>query len=808
MVLRLLRGVLARTEAAQAAYAAELAQKAGDGTRFRNLSAYACTVLIRLAGVEPAFASRPHPGDFTDALVRLAGADHIALCRAGGLYAVALDHAGDYGQCLGFGLPVLSVIRSLTTPKDRVSLGELLAALGDAYRWLDQPDKAAICDQEWDALEAEIQKATSAPPWLVAMSDADLHWMAGRSEAAIATLTMEIDAQTTRRGASARQAAPWVALMEAMRGSFQALRARDPDAALAAARREAEAAWRVGEASYDLAAHLLLGRAQSVLDWGTDPAKVRPSACRALVFARDVRNKQALRWQVLEMLWLSARSSAERVLLGKLAVGEVLSLRADLSELDATLGGTEEGRLARLFAKLVADLVTEGRLAEASFVMSLRRQKEVLPERTDLRGSQAYEDALLVGPEQGAAMIYYAARNSDEPSRAEALLAEMGAFIAEAVRAADSGAPGPALEGLQDQLGASDALLQVMPGAEETRVIVHTARRTLSFKANISARRINEWVFDALRKIEAGATMAELPELAELHAHLVAPWFAAMAEDGASRLVVAASGPLQTLPWGTLHDTTRWLIEDVSICRAASESRAKPPRGPGSPQIFIGGTGRGVEGRVAPIDVTRELEGLCEIARRVGEVTFAPEADFTRECLLAAMRTHDLVSVSAHCLLDPLSPRQSKLLLGDGSSISLELLADAPTTCDLVILSACDTGRSGAALQPGSDVAIDRLLIRSGARAVVSTAWRVDNVSHTELMLSLFDQLLGEGAPPDIALASAQRAMIRGAVVADDSAEDWSSPCYWAAPMLTGDWEPTTQRWLGVTAGRDRPPGN
>jgi CHAT domain-containing protein len=781
----------ARTRAASKAAhsSAERAQRSGDHQRFREMATLSCVLMIRSAGIQPNLETRPHPQEFADALAQLEGPDLTALIRAGGLYAVALAQAGDYGQCIGFGVPGLTTLQAMGDSAAMVAQLELLAALGSSYRALGDVDKAAHCNKAWDELQGEVLRLHPQPSWMLAFSSADSLWTGGSHIEAIAVLNAELKAHKARRGRQRRDASDWICLITAMRNTFVALHSGTTAEAVRAAIAEAVAAWHMRIASYDIAPELLLGRGSEIVDKGADPAEIRELAFLALVFARDVRNKQALRWRVLNALVPSARSSAEATLLCKLAVEEILSLQSDLSNIDETLGGTEEGKLARLFSGLVSRLIAEGRLAEASIVMNLRWQKEIMVNSAIERAGFSPNATLLVGEERAAAMIYYAARNSSEAPRAAALMVQMGDYIGAAVANAPD-TESKALAAAQSQLAKGDALLQVMPGASETSVIVQTTNRMISRTVPVSSRQINDWVFRSLQKIEKRASMEQIPELAAIFTQVISPALSNFPDGELNRLIVASTGALQSLPWACLHDGQRWLIERYSVCRASTEAGSWS-ESPASPiRLFIGGTGKGIDGVVGDIDIFSELEGLRAIGKNAGEVRFAPEVEFTREALLAGLQTSTILSVSAHCFPDKLSPRQSRLMLGDGQTILLDDLAQVPVSCDLVVLSACETGRIGSSLIPGGDVAIDRLLCTSGVRSVVSTAWAVNNNSQTKLMLGFFEYLLAARLEKDVALAQVQRCMIAKAVRSNDPQEDWSHPYYWAAPMLTGNWQP------------------
>jgi CHAT domain-containing protein len=74
---------------------------------------------------------------------------------------------------------------------------------------------------------------------------------------------------------------------------------------------------------------------------------------------------------------------------------------------------------------------------------------------------------------------------------------------------------------------------------------------------------------------------------------------------------------------------------------------------------------------------------------------------------------------------------------------------------DLVVLSACDTGR-GQTTGGGDVLGLTRGLLAAGARAAVVSLWPVDDVS-TSLLMGAFYRHLRAGATPAAVLQAAQR---------------------------------------------------
>jgi CHAT domain-containing protein/Tfp pilus assembly protein PilF len=113
----------------------------------------------------------------------------------------------------------------------------------------------------------------------------------------------------------------------------------------------------------------------------------------------------------------------------------------------------------------------------------------------------------------------------------------------------------------------------------------------------------------------------------------------------------------------------------------------------------------------------------------------------------------------------------------DGALQAWEFGTSLPLHADLVVLSACETGRGEAARGEGL-VGLTRALQAAGARSVVATHWQVADEAAAELMVR-FHELLREGAPKDEALRKAMK------VTAER--EQTAHPFFWAPFFLTGD---------------------
>lgn len=161
--------------------------------------------------------------------------------------------------------------------------------------------------------------------------------------------------------------------------------------------------------------------------------------------------------------------------------------------------------------------------------------------------------------------------------------------------------------------------------------------------------------------------------------------------------------------------------------------------------------------------------------------------DATKEALREHIEAADVIHLATHGCTDPTRAMSSGLLLaapGNGAGSDADNVLQAweihsrfKLKAELVVLSACDTGR-GEAIAGEGLIGLTRALQYAGARSIVASLWTADDQSTLTLMVA-FHRNLRKGLAKDEAL---RRAM---ASVREDPHS--SHPYYWAAFYLTGD---------------------
>ncbi|MFE7096575.1 CHAT domain-containing protein [Streptomyces erythrochromogenes] len=118
-----------------------------------------------------------------------------------------------------------------------------------------------------------------------------------------------------------------------------------------------------------------------------------------------------------------------------------------------------------------------------------------------------------------------------------------------------------------------------------------------------------------------------------------------------------------------------------------------------------------------------------------------------------AQARYEVVHLACHCRLDRERPAGSGILLADGE-LTAEGLLTVRLDVRLVVLSGCDTGAQEQ--RKGNELmGLTRQFLHAGARSVLVSRWRVDDVAGALLMADFYERL-GHGSPLAAALSAAR----------------------------------------------------
>ncbi|MFL5625064.1 MAG: CHAT domain-containing protein, partial [Ktedonobacteraceae bacterium] len=209
-------------------------------------------------------------------------------------------------------------------------------------------------------------------------------------------------------------------------------------------------------------------------------------------------------------------------------------------------------------------------------------------------------------------------------------------------------------------------------------------------------------------------------------------------------LIVVPYGMLHYLPFHCLFDGVQFVVErlDVSylpaaalwdICRQRGQ-RACAKREPLSHALVLGLSDGG------RLEYAVHEAGV--VAHKLGARPMLDSAA-TASLLWQYGSRSPVVHIAAHGLFRLDAPNFSHIKLADRQLSTIEVFNLDLSSCSLVTLSACETGR---AVIGGVDevIGLGRGFLYAGAASLLPTLWKVDDASSAELMEMFYQALLGE----------------------------------------------------------------
>lgn len=285
-----------------------------------------------------------------------------------------------------------------------------------------------------------------------------------------------------------------------------------------------------------------------------------------------------------------------------------------------------------------------------------------------------------------------------------------------------------------------------------------------------------------------------------------------------SKLVVIPDGLLNNVPFESLVHKDRYLIEDHQISYLPSASligllqQAAKSASDGGGQMDLlafgdpafqqsskisptrkGRTARSQEDRQAwdwdrtkllRLPRTRdEVEYIASLLPKERVSLYLGENSTEKAFKQEPLNKYRWIHLATHSLINERDPGRSAVVLAfdgnheeDGFLRATEI-AELDLNCDLVILSACDTGRGQLSSGEGV-IGLSRSFFIAGARSVIVSQWAVSDISTANLMKDFYHQLVGRSTN-SAALREAKLRMIHGG-------SETRHPYYWAPFIVIG----------------------
>jgi CHAT domain-containing protein/Tfp pilus assembly protein PilF len=455
----------------------------------------------------------------------------------------------------------------------------------------------------------------------------------------------------------------------------------------------------------------------------------------------------------------------------------------------------------------------ESRLAEALLPESLRdRGADLFVRRARLEAlsATAPDPAGTATAQIHSALIEL--HDSEESWLAD--VARAAPRYAQAIR----GAPWTQQEILRS-LPATTAIVAFVVGEERTDVLVLSgADRKMHSRTLRLGRAALARDADALQEALRGAVPPAALE--QMLAAFYQRWFGDFDAEllKAERLLIVPDAALDGIPFAALRRAGQYLVQRWAIAVSPSVTVAMRnlPANPAPSVLVVANTAaRSVEdGGGARLALPALPAAAAEAAAVASEYGTDAIALVDSQASESAVREHagsaTLLHFATHAYVDGKNPLQSGLVLDpdatakasderDGIAHAWEIMANwRLEPAELVILSACDTGR-GRELSDEGVIGLARAFQFAGAHAVIASLWPVADRSTAELMKRLHASLASrQGAASALRLAQLaaidskqgdSAGVVRGTgklVTRDDSSLPRSHPYAWAAFEVFG----------------------
>lgn len=237
------------------------------------------------------------------------------------------------------------------------------------------------------------------------------------------------------------------------------------------------------------------------------------------------------------------------------------------------------------------------------------------------------------------------------------------------------------------------------------------------------------------------------------------------------RLVIVPHRALHYVPFHALHDGIDYVIERREVCYAPSavvllHCLARAPR-PLNHALLVG----------VPDELTpRVRDEVFALAPLFPETTMLLDEDGTLAAVQENSPLADVLHLACHGQFRPDNPLFSSLRLANNWMTVQDAYKLDLRRCELVTLSACETGMSAVA--PGNElIGLARGFFSAGAPSLLMSLWTVDDEATAELMTSFYTHLCA-GANAASALRQAQLELMK----------EQPHPFFWSPFVLFGRW--------------------
>jgi CHAT domain-containing protein len=325
------------------------------------------------------------------------------------------------------------------------------------------------------------------------------------------------------------------------------------------------------------------------------------------------------------------------------------------------------------------------------------------------------------------------------------------------------------------------AVVYLIPLATRTEVLLGLTSGLKRVTLDVGADALTEQVRQFRRNLETRTTYGYLAQAQQLYDWLIRPIRELLIENRIRTLVFVPDGALRTIPFASLHDGERFLIQDLAVAVAPGLSLVEPqPLKRGKVRLLLNGLSKAVQGFPALNFVAGELSSI--------EPLYPSETLLNESFTLAKLNhqftdeQYSIVHIASHGQFDR-DVRKTFVLTFDSKLTLNELEALIRPSqyrgqpVEMLVLSACQT----AAGDDRAALGLAGVAVKAGARSALATLWFVNDQSTSALITEVYNQLR-ESAPVSKARA------LQAAQVKLLSDRRYRHPCYWSPYLIIGNW--------------------
>ncbi|MEA5504702.1 CHAT domain-containing protein [Halotia wernerae UHCC 0503] len=277
-----------------------------------------------------------------------------------------------------------------------------------------------------------------------------------------------------------------------------------------------------------------------------------------------------------------------------------------------------------------------------------------------------------------------------------------------------------------------------------------------------------------------------------LHELLIEPIADLLPSNENERVIFVPQGELFLVPFPALqNEEGKYLIEKHTILTAPSIqvlnfTHRQQVRSNKSGEVLVVGNPKMPEARLEPGEPPQQLSNLKWAEKEAKEIAslFETQAitgdEATESAIVQQMTKARIIHLATHGIFDDFRGLGSAIALAPSNQndglLTAEEIFNLKLNADLVVLSACDTGRGR--ITGDGVIGLSRSFISAGVPSVIVSLWAVDD-SSTSILMTEFYQNLQQNLDKAIALRKAILTTMK----------KYPSPKYWAAFTLIGEAE-------------------